>query len=187
MGFPRNPLPCKLVTGVIFSPFAELEKVRKRVSERLGDIETVSDRFPFDQTDYYSDEMGRGLERIFFVSHGLSEREFLVDAKIISYELEKEHSHGGRRLVNIDPGIVSLENFILSTFKNYYHRIYLGRGVYGEVTLYYMKNEFRELPWTYPDYKTDNVKIFIGSVRKKLYEETIGKGMRHGTQYDGLR
>jgi hypothetical protein len=176
-----------LITGVIYSPLADIETVQRMLALRLGDIETVSDKFPFDQTDYYTDEMGRGLTRIFCVFNGLYQREFLVDAKLISYELEKEHAQDSRRVVNIDPGIVSLENFILSTFKNYYHRIYLGKGVYGEVTRYYMKNAFRELPWTYPDYRKDTVKAFFGRVREDLYRETIGKGMRYGTEYDGLR
>ncbi|NIS74660.1 MAG: DUF4416 family protein [Deltaproteobacteria bacterium] len=187
MSFPRNPLPCKLIAGIIYSPTADLESAKKAISERLGGVEAVSEIFPFDQTDYYSEEMGRNLYRVFCVIEGLFNREFLVDAKLESYEVEKEYSERGRRLVNIDPGIITLENYLLSTFKNFYHRIYLGKGVFGEVTLYYMRGAFRELPWTYPDYRHDRVKSFLRDVREVLYRETIGKGMRHDTEYDGLR
>ncbi len=187
MSFPRNPLPCKLITGLIYSPLADIDGILHGIADKLGIIETRSERFSFDQTDYYTEEMGKGLERMFVVHNGLCRRSFLVDGKLISYELEKEHSRGGRRSVNIDPGIVSLENFVLATFKNYYHRIYLGNGVYGEVTLYYMKGKFREFPWTYPDYRDERVKDFFLSVRESLYQHTIGKGMRYGNEYDGFR
>lgn len=187
MSYPKYPLPCKMVVGIIYSPGADLTSVRQAITERLGSVEIVSEVFPFSHTGYYAEEMGSELQRIFYVFEGLYEREYLIDAKMMSYDMEREYTKGGGRTVNVDPGILTLENFVLATFKNYYHRIYLGKGVYGEVTLYYSKEEYRELPWTYPDYRDVKVKNFFKETRGYLYNKTIGAGMRHGTEYDGVR
>jgi hypothetical protein len=41
---------------------------------------------------------------------------------------------------------------VLATTKDYSHRIYLGQGIYAEVTLRYRRGAFHPWEWTYPDY-----------------------------------
>ncbi len=175
MSHPKSPLPCKLFFTVIFNPQTDIEPLRKELEDRVGEIELESDLFPFDVTDYYAREMGHGLVRVFYVMSGLFERTYIVEAKHMSYELERMFLEHGRRKYNVDPGIVTLENVLLSTFKNYYHRIYLGKGVFAEVTLAYIKGELRPFEWTYPDYRRDEMREFLLSVRNRLYQETIAE------------
>ena len=70
-------------------------------------------------------------------------------------------------MVNIDPGYLLHERFVLATGKNYSHRIYIGKGIYADLTLMYTKGKFEPLPWTYPDYASENIIDFLEKVRKK--------------------
>ena len=69
--------------------------------------------------------------------------------------------------VNIDPGYLLFERFVLATGKNYSHRIYIGEGIYADLTLIYQQGAYRPLPWTYPDYSEKAMGQFLMLVRKK--------------------
>jgi hypothetical protein len=47
---------------------------------------------------------------------------------------------------------VALDKLVLATTKDYSHRIYLGQGIYAEVTLKHRQGAFQPWDWTYPDY-----------------------------------
>jgi hypothetical protein len=61
--------------------------------------------------------------------------------------------------------------FILATGKNYAHRIYLGKGIYADLTLIFQKGAFRKLPWTYPDYSDPEMLACLMAVRRKYVED----------------
>jgi len=68
--------------------------------------------------------------------------------------------------VNVDPGYVSLGKLVLASTKDHAHRLYLDRGVYGEVMLTYQQGCFRPWPWTYPDYASDGYCAMFGEIRE---------------------
>ena len=68
--------------------------------------------------------------------------------------------------MNLDPGYLLYERFVLATGKNFSHRIYIGRGIYADLTLVYQKGAYRSLPWTYPDYAADTMRAFLTTVRE---------------------
>jgi hypothetical protein len=70
-------------------------------------------------------------------------------------------------MVNIDPGYMVLPRFVLASGKNFAHRIYIGKGVYADLTLIFVKGKFQTLPWTYPDYAEENMLAFLTQVRNK--------------------
>jgi hypothetical protein len=95
----------------------------------------------------------------------------LADIKCFTNDLEDRSSAEGKRLINVDPGYLLPERFVLATGKNYTHRIYLKAGIYADLTLIYYKGQFRPLEWTYPDYAGEPVIGFLESVRDKyLYQ-----------------
>lgn len=108
----------------------------------------------FPMKEYYSSEMGDegDLNRFFVFYPKLFEREELVPAKLLSTKLEDQYSVDGKRVFNFDPGYISKDQVLLATGKPYSHRIYLGEGVYGELTYRYSGKSFGKLDWTYPDY-----------------------------------
>ena len=171
MGKPSIPEKVKLFTGIITRE--EHVNSLNTILKPLGEIEDLSPILEFDEfSQYYSKEMGSGLKRLWVSFRGTIDPESIVDLKLISNEIEHKYSVEGKRTINIDPGYVSLTNLVLVTTKNYSHRIYLGKGIYGEVTLIYRKKEgFVPLQWTYPDYRTPVALDFFNKVRTKLFEE----------------
>jgi len=98
----------------------------------------------------------------------------LANIKLFTNDLEREYSIDDRRTVNIDPGYLLHERFVLATGKNYSHRIYIGNEIYADLTLVYLKGHYNKMPWTYPDYASENVMTFLEWVRKK-YVIDLGK------------
>ena len=88
--------------------------------------------------------------------------ENIIGVKLTVRNVEKQFSDAeGSRRINLDPGYVSGAKLVLSTTKNYDHRIYLKDGIYAEVTLHYRNGTFLPWEWTYPDYRTEEyIKIF---------------------------
>ncbi|MGI6604016.1 MAG: DUF4416 family protein [Firmicutes bacterium] len=126
--------------------------VHLALAERLGPVVYVSELLPFDTTNYYAPEMGEGLKRRIFAFRNLLDPAELPALKRWTNELEEQYAVQGRRRVNIDSGYVSLAKLVLATTKDNIHRIYLGQGIYAEVTLRYRAGHFEPWPWTYPDY-----------------------------------
>ena len=87
----------------------------------------------------------------------------MAKVKLSTNNLEQEflYPDSSRRL-KLDPGYVSLSKLVLATTKDYQHRIYLGTGIYAEITLKYKTGRGFQ-PWqtTYPDYRsTEYLDIF---------------------------
>ena len=74
---------------------------------------------------------------------------------------------------HIDPGLIGLANLVLASTKNYAHRLYLGEGIYGEVSMIYENRTFVPLKWTYPDYYIEESIDFFLRVRESLKEFII--------------
>jgi hypothetical protein len=149
----RIPPPAKLIMSAMFSDVAYEVAVIQALEEEFGPLDMVSERVPFDHTDYYRGEMGPGLHRRI-----LSWRALVAPAGWIRIKKQAESvengfrdEHGNRK-VNLDPGLMGPHHFVLTTHKGYAHRIYVGDGVYADLALVFGKGSFRSLPWTYPDY-----------------------------------
>lgn len=159
------------VAGLIFAPtfevdiIAELEKI-------FGSVVLKSSCIPFKHTEYYNDEMGDNLNRQWVAFNDLILTDALVQLKHKTNEAEKKYlNKNGGRMVNIDPGAVSLSNLILVSTKNYSHRVYLGGGIYAEVTLIYRQKHFMPLDWTYPDYREETALAFFTEARELLKQK----------------
>jgi len=174
------PPPAKLLASVIYRDEERFADARGLFAERIGTVERVSGPFPFDFTAYYAREMGAPLTRRFVVASGLVARDSLAAAKEAAERIEDALAVGGRRTVNVDPGLLTEESFILATGKNYSHRVYLRDGVFADLTLVYRKGEYRALPWTYPDYASDAVRAFLADIRA-AYRASRGLGAEGGT------
>ena len=162
------PGPARLVVSAIYRDGTALDAAIPRVTELLGGVRFAGTVFPFDATEYYADEMGAPLFRRFLAAAAPVSRDALPEVKIGLERIERELSVGGRRTVNLDPGMVTPENFILATGKNFTHRVYLRDGVFADLTLVFRKGEYRALPWTYPDYATEEIRSLLEEVRSEL-------------------
>ena len=170
------PKPVKLFVGILSSDNTLLEEVEYLLAKRLGKVDIKSEIFPFDFTDYYKKDMGTNISRQFLCFKELINPEELSDIKIWTNELENEikcyRKSDVARPINLDPGYLTHCNLILASAKDYYHRIHLQNGIYAEVTLFYQHEVFKNLPWTYPDFQTEEYKNFFLKVRT-LYAKDI--------------
>ena len=167
MSIPCESKPANLVIGCFTRDKEILADVARKLSEALGPVDMVSPWLAFEHTDYYTSEMGSPLFRRLMAFHELIQQDALADIKHFTNDLEGQFSTQGKRLVNIDPGYLLPERFVLATGKNYAHRIYLKEGIYADLTLIYHKGRFRPLDWTYPDYAGEAIIRFLGSVRNR--------------------
>lgn len=118
--------------------------------------------------DYYQKEMGYPLRRIFLLTHDKFPRESLLSVKLMSLNWEKQWSSQGKRQVNVDVGLLNLENFILATTKIYSHRIFLGQNIFADLTYQFQNKKCIPLPWTYPDYLDQEKMDFFLENRGRL-------------------
>lgn len=167
MSRPRPPQPAKLVIGLFTAEPPLQAAVARELETLFGGVDLVSPWWPFDQTDYYQREMGGPLFRRMLVMRPLMDQGRLPEIKSRTNRLEERFCDGGRRRVNLDPGYLLMERFVLATGKNYAHRIYIGQGIYADLTLVYRQGEYRTLEWTYPDYAGEEIRGFLERVRRK--------------------
>ncbi|MCY2931439.1 MAG: DUF4416 family protein [Planctomycetota bacterium] len=168
----------KFVCGMISARVELLEEAAGEMGRRIGEIEAVSETWPFDFTEYYYQEMGRPLWRRFVSFAGLRGADELAGMKVMTNAIEAEFAQraaaaGGvesvvARPVNLDPGYVEESKLVLASMKNFSHRICLGQGVFGELTLMYRGGKWEALPWTFPDFGSRRYDGFLTEVRGSL-------------------
>ncbi|MEA1995882.1 MAG: DUF4416 family protein [Campylobacterota bacterium] len=163
----KKSKPVKLIMSIIFKEKEVLECVMRDLNRAFGKIDFVSEILPFDFTDYYCKEMGNPLKRQFISFLKLIPIEMLPKIKFKTNRIELRYTRDDNRQANIDPGYISAERLVLSTGKNFTHRIYLNDGVYADLTLIYQNKSFRPLPWTYPDYASPKIREIFRQIREK--------------------
>ena len=168
MGSVRSFNPVKLFVGVLASDRKLIAPVRDRLTALYGTIDHESPVIPFDFTDYYAAEMGELVDRVFFSFERLIDGDQLAHIKRQTNDIEEEMKpllQTVGRPVNLDPGYIEHAKVVLASTKNFYHRIYLGNGIFGEVTMHFRNNTFQFFPWTYPDYQSKDYQEFFLRLR----------------------
>jgi hypothetical protein len=155
-----------------------LDWAHDRAVAHFGPVALASPRFEFHETDYYTETMGAGIRKCFWVFEQFADPAQLVDWKIMSNAWEDELAaqpalavieQSESRPVNVDPGYISMAKLLLASTKDYAHRIYLGRGIYAEITLFFRQNKWQSHEWTFPDYRRDDYQKFFTNARQ-LYK-----------------
>lgn len=164
----------KLFCGLIGRTEKTISQSINELKKKLGPVDIMSEAIPFSFTDYYKTEMGENLLRQWIGFEKLIPPEKLSEIKALSNKLEDGFTSGLKRMVNIDPGYLTLANVLLASTKDFSHRIYIGGGIYAEITLIYRHKEFTFLDWTYPDYKSVTALSFFEKLRNK-YKAQIAK------------
>lgn len=175
MGKIREPPPVKLIVSMFTGDEMLLAVARGALVNRFGPVDYQSELLSFHHTEFYAREFGPGLLRQIVAFAELIRPERLAEIKRKTNELELTWAIDGKRRVNLDPGYVSLGKLALATTKDYSHRIYLGQGIYAEVTLKYEHGRFQPWEWTYPDYASARYLEIFGEIRG-LYAKQLHQG-----------
>lgn len=171
MGTVQAPQPAALIAGIFYadSNVHVYEKAMKRLADKYGPLEIEGPSFRFDMTDYYTGEMGAGLVKRFVCFSRPIPLESLSGIKLFTNGVENDladvDDERMARRINIDPGYVTLSKLVLATTKDYSHRIYIGEGIFAEVTLRFAGGTFNAHDTTFPDYQTPLAIDFFNTVR----------------------
>jgi hypothetical protein len=177
MGIIRPFAPEKLVAAILLSRRELRPALAEELQQRYGQTDYTSEELPFSYTHYYDEEMGTPIARFFVSFVRLIDPGDLARIKRQTNLIEKKFSEGGKRRVNIDPGLLSLSRFVLASSKDSSHRIPLSAGVFAEVTLMYERSGYRPLEWTYPDYRSPEYLTILADIRR-LYKAQLAERSR---------
>ncbi len=150
-----------------------IEWACQTASRQWGPIEMASPDFSFEQTGYYQSTMGSDLIKRLVAFRDLIDAPELVESKLQSNQWERQLKQTGQypesRPINIDPGYLTEAKVVLATMKDRDHRLYLDRGVFGEVTLFYqLPGRWAHSRWTYPDFQSADYHDFFSRARQFL-------------------
>lgn len=172
MGKIKVPESVLLFVGTLYADSKAFDAAEKLLTQNFGDILLSSSRIMWNHSSYYKDELGWPIYRQFIFFRNLIDPGSLADIKIKTNELEYMLSIDGKRSINLDPGYLTLSNIVLASTKNYAHRVYLGKGIYAEVTLVYKNNSYTPHLFTYRDYQEKTSIDIFTDAREKLRQLT---------------
>lgn len=180
MGHPSSHPPVLLIMAVTSRYQEALSWAAQRAGQAWGTIAESSEAFEFTETDYYRATMGDNLLKQFLVFERPIDPARLPEIKLQSGEWEEEYARLGRhaepRPLNVDPGYLTVAKLVLASTKDHSHRLYLGQGIFAEVTLYFRQGRWQHREWTYPDYRRNDFQAFFLRVRdgwqRRLREAT---------------
>src|SRR5689334_6249046 len=177
MGAIRNQIPVQLFIGILVSDAKFISEIETRLAAAYGPVDHRSPIIPFTFTSYYTREMGQSIDRLFLSFERLIEPDQLPEIKRQTNGIEEEMArlqNSVKRPVNLDPGYLEQAKVILASTKNFYHRIYLDEGIFGEVTMHFRSNNYEFFPWTYPDYQSNAYQEFFLKLRE-IYRSKLRK------------
>ena len=175
MGKIYLPKPAKLIISIFTSDKCLFSLYKDVLIKRFGEVDIESNTQPFNFTDYYEEEFGKNLMQKLFSFSTLIRQDELAEIKIITNSIEnnieneniKNNMAHNKRKINLDPGYITLNKYILASTKNGPSRIYLKQGIYAEITLRFINKSFVPCEYTYPNYKTNEYINYLNSVRQK--------------------
>ena len=172
--------PVKLIVGILAADQQCLSQTLQLLSDEFGSIDLQSEVWPFVQTDYYKDETGNDILRQLVSIEKLIDPGKLAKIKHKTNKLErklaKKLALDLPRPINLDPGIIEPSKLILASTKNFSHRIYIGKKIYAELTLSFVRGEWKSFDYTFPDYKQGCYNDFLSKVRTRLVGQLKDSG-----------
>lgn len=162
-----------MIAALMSAEPALLDELTQRLTRLYGPLELRSAPYLFDDfSAYYTPEMGAGQQKQFLSFAPMIAVEHLPELKLTTNAIEQEYALDGQRRINIDPGYVTHAQMVLATTKAFAHRIYMGQGIFAELTYVCKGKEFYPLEWAYPDYCKPFARDFFRRVREAYLRET---------------
>jgi hypothetical protein len=162
MGTVKPPELALLFVSTLYRDATIFDQSKKILERKFGDILYANPPLPWDYSSYYRNEIGEQLYRQIIFFKNIVDPGLLADIKLKTNEIESALSLDGRRRINLDPGYLTSAKVVLASTKNYAHRLYLGKGIYGEITLIYKDETYSPHIFTYRDYQDkSHIDIFL--------------------------
>ena len=155
----------KCIFGMIYSDSRDIRTCIDHLERVFGPLDMMSEDYSFNITDYYENEMGPDLKRKFISFNNLIEAQKLSEIKGISNIIERHYIRQHGRSINLDPGYLDMDKFVLASAKYGRQKVYLDKGIYADPTLYFFKKEFHAYSWSFPDFSSGIYNDFFLKVR----------------------
>ncbi len=155
----------KRIAGFLFSNEQVLAEALEMLIQGTEEVQLQSNCFPFQETDYYDAEMGKGLKRLFVSFTGVISLEQLFHWKKFTDSIEDALRIQGNRQINIDPGYLDLHKVVLLSSKFGGQKIYLGSQVWADMVLLKKKGGYQHFAWTFPDLRAHKYDEFFLQTR----------------------
>ena len=177
----HEPAPVMVIAAVLTPSAAPANAVFARLAEQFGKCLFESSAYPFTATDYYANEMGEQLVRRLVAFERPAARDALPEMKRFTIGIESATALQGNRRVNIDIGYIDYHKVVLASTKEGPHKLYLGKGIWGDITLLYRNGSFEPLPWTFPDFRSGMYNEALCAIRQ-LYKKQRQQPSFHNQQ-----
>jgi hypothetical protein len=167
----QRPPKGRLVVSIIYNSMDALADALEKLEKQFGRVQCETMEIAYTGKQY-AEEMGEELQRRLYSFAKEIERDRLPDIKAACAKIEKQFGDMVDdypfRTVNIDPGIMTPENVVMASHREFNHRIYLGQGVFAELALVFSRGRFVRLPWTDPDFCEGEAIEFFLRVRESF-------------------
>lgn len=143
------------------------------LEKEYGEIDYISPLLDFGKfTFFYNKEMGNGkIEGRLISFRNLVHPSELKEIKIFTNKIEKSFSIDHKRTINIDPGYIHHSQFVLASTKHWGNRIYIGKGIFAEITLLFINGKFTPLKYTYQNYTDEEYISHLTEIRKNYLKK----------------
>jgi len=149
----KNVAPVKFFVAVLYKDRPHFDRALRCLEERWGALDIMGAWYEFDVTDYYEPEMGAPLLRTLVSFEELYYPTLAIEMKLGCNEIERELSINGKRTVNLDAGYLDHNKVVLASAKEAGQKIYLGQGIYADLSGRYRDGKYQPFEWTFPDFR----------------------------------
>lgn len=170
MGEIKSPPIAFPIIAIMYTSEKRYLQIVEECENRLGELLDSGPIYKVSNfTNYYTEEFGTELNKRLHIFKTPQVLQDFHKTKIWTNNLElSTGDKNNKRVVNIDPGYLEPSKLVLYSTKNFSHRIYIGDGIYAEITMTYEHGKFKFLPWTYPDYLWEENVKFLLKVRSEI-------------------
>jgi len=160
--------PVKLFVAALYAREDALQTALRLMEPVWGEMDYAGPEHPFNLTDYYEPEMGKNLLRRLISFQELFPPERLGEAKHVANNIEDRCISAGEngRPVNLDIGYLDLNKIVLASFKGAGQKIYLGGGVWADMTARYRGGRYQPFEWTFPDFRDGRYDAELKAIRE---------------------
>jgi hypothetical protein len=92
--------------------------------------------------------------------------------KIKTHQIETLFMKEKKRQINLDPGYLDYHKIVLASFKPGPLKVYLQKGVYGDIVRIYQKKQFISPHHSFPDFRSGLYDVFFYKLRQ-IYKENL--------------
>jgi hypothetical protein len=164
---PKTPINVKFFCGILYAKSGVLEACLDELKTFFGEVDYTSREISFDVTDYYEQEMGKGIKRLFVSFDKLIDPSELCAIKVKTNEVEERFAEQGKRPINLDPGYMDYDKVVLASAKQGPFKIYLDRGIWADMTLHYEKGRYYPTAWAFADFSDGRYNTFFLHMRER--------------------